>query len=164
VDERDFAPRVRPAEVIREWDFERGGVTWQFARAAGDMAHSGKRSIRAGQSPANAAYDVVVRTTWQKDGLLDLPENPHVNFAYHADKAAAITVRVEIGKGSPRKEFEAKVGAWTFVSLPINAFDRAAGDQANLRLMEIQIVAGKKGDGGVLHLDDISITSGKHVR
>jgi len=162
VDEREFAPRVTPAEIVQEWDFERGGITWQFARPASDTAHSGKRSILAGASTANAAYDVVVRTTWQKDGLLDLPEDPHVNFAYHADKAARITVRLEIGKRSAHTQFEAKVGAWAFVSLPINRFEDAVGDQANLRLMEIQIVAGKKGDGVTLHLDDVSISKGKH--
>jgi hypothetical protein len=160
VDEGDFAPRLRPADVVQAWDFERGAVAWQFARITRETAYTGRRCIAAGASRADAAYDVVVRTTWQRDGLLDLPREPHVNFAYRASKATTIEVRLEIGRGSPRKQFEARVGDWTFVSLPINTFDRAVGDQANLRLMEIQIVAGKKGDGAALHLDDISITGG----
>ena len=153
------APTKSP-NVVRLWTFEQDTRDWLFGKRTGAVAYTGKACLQAGRAKPSAWYDVLIRTRWYKAGLLDLPKDPHVNLAFCADRPTFVQVRVEIGKTSPRARVSAAKGKWTYVSLPINRFERPEGDQAGRRLMEIQVYSGNKGDGVTLSVDDISVSSG----
>ncbi|MDA0837359.1 MAG: beta-galactosidase trimerization domain-containing protein [Planctomycetota bacterium] len=148
-----------PEEAVRLWTFEKGLDGWKSAQLSKESSPTGASSIKADKAKGSW-YDVAASTIWDKAGLLDLPANPHINLAFRCSTGTNVQVRVEIGKESPRTLVSAPKNQWSYVSLPLNKFERAQGDQSGRRLMEIQIVAGELGDGVEMLLDDISISSG----
>ena len=156
---KDFPAMQRPKAAARLWTFEKGLDGWQMAQVSKEMSYTGKSSLKAGKAKGSW-YDVVARTIWNRAGLFNLPDNPHINLAFRCNSNAQVQIRVEIGKVSPRTRVSASKNRWSYVSLPVNRFERAQGDQSGKRLMEIQIVAGELGDGVEMWVDDISVSNG----
>ena len=156
---KEFPAMQRPKAAARLWTFEKGLDGWQMAQVSKEMSYTGKSSLKAGKAKGSW-YDVVARTIWNRAGLFNLPDNPHINLAFRCNSNAQVQIRVEIGKVSPRTRVSASKNRWSYVSLPGNRFERAQGDQSGKRLMEIQIVAGELGDGVEMWVDDISVSNG----
>jgi hypothetical protein len=156
---KSYPAQQTSKNAAKHWTFESGLDGWELAQINKEQAYTGTASMKATKAKGSW-YDVVARTKWEKAGLVDLPQNPHINLAFRCSSSTKVQVRVEIGKESPRTLVSASKNQWAYVSLPINKFERAKGDQSGERLMEIQIVAGEIGDGVEMLLDDISISSG----
>jgi methylmalonyl-CoA mutase cobalamin-binding subunit len=151
---------AKSEDMATFWDFEAGADQFDKGVVSDGFGYTGKRSLQAA-TVAGKPYDVLIQTRWNKAGYCSIPESPHISFAYYADRECGVVVVVESPDQDALCRMKLKAGEWTWVSLPLKGFEKAADKLAGTPLANIQIKGGEPGNGVRLFIDDLSISGGQ---